>query len=237
MVMKTEKILIVNDSQFFIQMIKSTLKRPGCDILTAGGGSEALDIIKSNSPNLILMDFYIKGMNGAECCKKIKSNPATKGIPVIMITFAGKNEDIENCNNAGCDDYVTRPVEKMVLLKKVNKYLAISVREHKRASICVPALYYFDNEEYSGIVFSIGEGGMYIKGERVLDKGSCVKANFDIAHIAKQIEVEGEVVWNTEEIKQVPLNIGHGFGVKFTSIDQKGIEAIKEYINIGNYLV
>lgn len=109
-----------------------------------------------------------------------------------MVTSAGNNEDMENCDDAGSDDYVTKPVEKMALLNKVKKYLDIPVRKYKRAPICVPALYYFDSEEYSGIIFSVSEGGLYIKGEMVLDRGTFVKVKFDIAHIAKQIEVEGE---------------------------------------------
>ena len=235
--MKKKQILIVEDSQFFILIMRSLLERTGCEIFTARNGDEALEIIKNNPPDLVLMDLYMEGMDGAECCKRIKSNHVTKDIPVIMVTAAGKPENIEKCHEAGCDDYVTKPVDKMKLLNKVKKYLDLPLRDHKRAPICVPATYYCDNEEYSGIIFSISEGGMYIKGEMILDNGSHLKIVFDIMHIEKQIEVEGEVVWNTEERDHIPLNIGPGFGVRFTSVDEKGADAIREYVDCGDYLL
>lgn len=235
--MKKKQVLIVEDSQFFILIMKSILGRTGCEVLTARDGGEALEIIKSNPPDLVLMDLYMEGMGGEECCKKIKSNHATKDIPVIMVTSAGKDENIEKCQEAGCDDYVKKPVDKMELLKKAKKYLDLPLREHKRAPICVPATYYCDSEEYSGIIFSISEGGLYIKGEMILDKGSHIKIVFDIMHIAKQVEVEGEVVWNTEERDHIPLHIGPGFGVRLTSVDEKGAAAIREYVDCGDYLI
>ncbi|MDT8318147.1 MAG: response regulator [bacterium] len=232
-----KRILIVEDSQFFIVIMKSLLERTGSVIWTAKNGDEALEIIKNNPPDLVLMDLYMAGMDGAECCRKIKSNFATKDLPVIMVTAAGQGENIERCHEAGCDDYVTKPVDKIKLLGKVKKYLDLPLREHKRAPICVPATYYCDNEEYSGIIFSISEGGLYIKGEMILDNGSHLKIIFDIMHIAKQVELEGEVVWNTEEREHIPLNIGPGFGVRLTSIDEKGAAAIKEYVDCGDYLI
>ena len=235
--MNKKQVLIVEDSQFFILIMKSLLGRSNCEILIAKNGGEALEIIKDNPPDLILMDFFMEGMDGAECCKKIKSNYVTRDIPVIMVTAAGKHENLEKCHEAGCDDYVTKPVDKIELLGKVKKYLDIPLREWQRAPICVTAKYYADNEEYSGIIFSISEGGMYIKGEALLDQGTSVKIVFDIMHIKRQIEVEGEVVWNTEERNHIPLNIGPGFGVRLTNIDKKGADAIKEYVACGDYLL
>lgn len=236
--MRKKQVLIVEDSQFFILIMKSLLGRSNCEILIAKNGDEALEIIKNNPPNLVLMDFFMEGMDGAECCKKIKSNYATKDIPVIMVTSAGKQENLEKCHEAGCDDYVTKPVDKMELLRKVRKYLDIIVREHQRAPISVPVSYYADNDvEYSGIIFSISEGGMYIKGEVLPDKGSHLKIVFDIMHIEKQIEVEGEVAWNTDERSHIPLKIGPGFGVRLTYVDEKGASAIKDYVACGDYLV
>ena len=92
--MKKKQILIVEDSQFFILIMRSLLERTGCEIFTARNGDEALEIIKNNPPDLVLMDLYMEGMDGAECCKRIKSNHVTKGIPVIMVTAAGKPENI-----------------------------------------------------------------------------------------------------------------------------------------------
>ena len=232
-----KQILLVDDSHFFIQAIKELLTRSGNRILTASCGKDALHILKSNSPDVILMDYYLDDMSGDECCGKIKSDPATKDIPVIMLTSTGNTEDIEKSKSAGCDDYITKPVDKMALLTKVKRYLAIPTREHKRAPICVPALYYHDNRKHSGMIFCISEGGMFIKDENLLESGSIIQVSFGIPHIAGDIEVKAEVAWNTTERSRLPAGIGPGFGVQFLSIDEEGVEAIKTYVSLGDYLL
>ncbi len=234
--MNVVRILIVENSQFFMPVLSEFFNTSGYDFLAATDGIDAIKVIGETSPNLVLMDLYMSGMNGDECCKKIKSNPSTKGIPVIIVTPSDKAEDIEKCKNSGCDDYVTKPISMISLLKKVKQYLPIPERRSKRAPMCATAKYYFDDQEYAGIIFSISEGGMFIKGERVLEKGSKVRAIFDIPQIAKHIEVEGKVVWDTNERDQIPGVMSHGFAMKFSSIDEKAIEAIKTYVGLGDYI-
>ncbi len=231
-----KQILLVDDSHFFIQAIREFLTRSGNSILTASCGKEALHTLKTNSPDVILMDYYLEDISGDECCRKIKAAPATKKIPVIMLTSAGSTEDIEKSKKAGCDDYITKPVDKMLLLTKIKRYLAIPTREHKRAPICVSTLYFHNNLKYSGMIFCISEGGMFIKSDDLLESGSIIQVNFSIPQIAGDIEAKVEVAWNTTERDRLPAGIGPGFGVRFLSIDEKGIEAIKTYLSFGDYL-
>ena len=231
-----KQILLVDDSHFFIQAIKEFLTRSGNHILTASCGKEALHILETKSPDVILIDYYLDDISGDELCRKIKADPAAKDIPIIMLTSAGNAEDIEKSKSAGCDDYITKPVDKMALLTKVKRYLDIPMREHKRAPICVPALYYHDDRRHSGMIFCISEGGMFIKGENLLESGSIIQVSFSIPQIAEDIEVKAEVAWNTTERGRLPAGIGPGFGVRFLSIDEKGIEAIKTYVSLGDYL-
>ncbi len=235
--MKDVQILIVDDSHFFLQVVKEFLKRSGHKILTAKSGGEALQIIGSNKPNVILMDYHMADINGDECCRRIKSDPATKDIPVIMLTSAGDDENIERCKSAGCDDYITKPVDKMALLTKVKRHLDIPVREYKRAPICVPAAYSHDGRKHSGTIFSISEGGLFIKGEGVLEKGTAITVSFDIPSIAEKIETDCTVAWNTDDRRNLPAEFGPGFGVSFLSADERILEAIRKYVSLGDYLL
>lgn len=234
--MKMKQILLIDDSHFFIQATSEFLTRSGNRILTASCGKEALHILEGNSPDIILMDYYLEDISGDELCRKIKADAATKDIPVIMLTSAGNNEDIEKSRSAGCDDYITKPVDKMVLLTKARRYLDIPIREHKRAPICVPALYYHDNRKYSGMIFCISEGGMFIKSDNLLESGSIIQLRFSIPKIAEEIEVKVEVAWNTTERGRLPAGIGPGFGVRFLTIDEEAIKGIKTYVSLGDYL-
>lgn len=232
-----KQILLVDDSHFFIQAIRTFLERSGNSIMTAECGVEALNILESSSPDIILMDYHLSDISGDECCRKIKSDPATRDIPVIMLTSAGNTKNIEMSKSAGCNDFITKPVDKMALLTKIKRHMDIPTREHKRAPICVPSLYFHNNRKYSGMIFCISEGGAFIKDDNIMENGSIVQISFSIPQIALDIEVKAEIAWNTTERKHIPAGIGPGFGVRFLSIDEETIEAIRTYVGLGDYLL
>lgn len=232
-----KQILLVDDSHFFIQAIRTFLERSGNSIMTAECGVEALNILESSSPDIILMDYHLSDISGDECCRKIKSDPATRDIPVIMLISAGNTKNIEMSKSAGCNDFITKPVDKMALLTKIKRHMDIPTREHKRAPICVPALYFHNNRKYSGMIFCISEGGAFIKDDNIMENGSIVQIGFSIPQIALDIEVKAEIAWNTTERKHIPAGIGPGFGVRFLSIDKETIEAIRTYVGLGDYLL
>lgn len=232
-----KKILIVDDSNFFIEIEKAFLKRTDCLILSANNGIEALEMVQREMPDLILLDLYMKEMKGDECCRLIKEDEKLAHIPVIMVTSASHLGDRSKAVAAGCDDYLTKPVSKADLLRKVKKYIDLPVRSLTRAPIYSKASYINAGKEYVGHVYVIGEGGLYIKGSKVVPVGEPVKVTFSIADIADRIELEGKVVWNTDERHSYPLELTPGMGIQFTKVTEEDLKSIKTYINLGNYLV
>jgi len=239
MLMKTKQILLVDDSHFFIQAMKEFLTRSGLQVLTAASGRETQKLLENHSPHVILMDFHLSDISGDECCRQIKANHSTKNIPLIMFTSAaaGNSQEIEMSKSAGCDDTIEKPLDQMVLLTKIKRYMEVPMREHKRVPICVPAKYSYGNGECEGMVFCISEGGMFIKGEAILESGIAINVTFTIPEIASQIEVEGVVAWNTDERRHQPTRIAPGFGVTFITVGDGAIEAIKQYVGLGDYLL
>lgn len=232
-----KKILIVDDSNFFIEIEKAFLKRTDCLILSANNGVEALEVVQKEKPDLILLDLYMKEMKGDECCRLIKEDENLAHIPVIMVTSASHLGDRSKAVAAGCDDYLTKPVSKADLLRKVKKYIDLPVRSQTRAPIYSKASYISCGKEYIGHVYVIGEGGLYIKGGKVLPVGEIVKLIFTIADIADRVELEGKIVWNTDERHSYPIELTPGMGIQFTNVSDEDLKAIKTYINLGNYLV
>lgn len=232
-----KKILIVDDSNFFIEIEKAFLKRTDCIILAANNGIEALEVVQKEMPDLILLDLYMKEMKGDECCRLIKEDEKLAHIPVIMVTSASHLGDRSRAVAAGCDDYLTKPVSKADLLRKVKKYIDLPVRSQTRAPIYSKASYMNSGKEYVGHVYVIGEGGIYIKGGKVIPVGETVNVSFSITDIAERIALEGKVVWNTDERHSYPIELTPGMGIKFTDISEEDLKAIKTYINLGNYLI
>ena len=118
------KILLVEDNEMNRDMLSRRLARQGFEIAFALDGKQGVEKALSEMPDLILMDMSLPVMNGWEATEKVKSNPATNGIPVIALTAHAMAEDREKCIAAGCNDFDTKPVDLPRLLEKIKVLLA-----------------------------------------------------------------------------------------------------------------
>src|SRR5690242_7384516 len=105
-------ILLVDDVQMFIEIEKEFLQNSQVEILTARDGLEALDIIKERRPDLVFMDLQMPKMNGDACCRAIKSDRVQFATPVVMVTAKGDEEAKDSCLAAGCDGFLTKPLDR-----------------------------------------------------------------------------------------------------------------------------
>ena len=117
------RVLIADDNIANVELLEAYLSGCGYDIATAVDGAETLAIAESFAPNLILLDIMMPKLSGFEVCEELKSNPKTRGISILMITALTELGDIERAVAAGCDDYLSKPVNKAELLKRVENLL------------------------------------------------------------------------------------------------------------------
>ena len=108
-----------------VELLDAYLTGFDYEIETAADGAETLEKVKSFSPDLILLDIMMPKLSGFEVCEKLKSDPQTKGIMILMVTALSELGDIERAVNAGCDDYLGKPVNKHELLKRVENMLKL----------------------------------------------------------------------------------------------------------------
>ena len=118
-------ILCADDSLTALTMHQMILKSHGYRVVTAQDGLEAVNKAGTEHPDLILMDVVMPRMTGFEAVKAIRTDDATKGIPVIMVTTRAEPKVIETCFQAGCNDYVNKPVDGAVLLSKVRALVGV----------------------------------------------------------------------------------------------------------------
>jgi CheY-like chemotaxis protein len=121
--MTRKKILLVDDSSTALMMEQVILSRKNFDLVVARDGEEAVEKSVSEKPDLILMDVVMPKMIGFEACRRIKSEPATKNIPIILVTTRGEAENVETGYASGCNDYVTKPINSLELLTKLGDFL------------------------------------------------------------------------------------------------------------------
>ena len=117
------KILLVDDQQTVLQVEQMMLKETGASIVIARNGIQALEVARTERPDLIVLDIMMPEMDGIETCQNLKSNPETLKIPVVMVTTKGNPEKVEEAFRAGCNDFVTKPINKVVFLDKIRSCL------------------------------------------------------------------------------------------------------------------
>lgn len=119
------KILVVDDNTQNLELLQAYLEDLDCEIITAQDGQEALDTIKAAMPDIVILDVMMPKMSGFEVCKRLKGNPDTADIPVIMVTALNEFGDIERALDCGTDDFLSKPVTKWELLTRVKTMMKL----------------------------------------------------------------------------------------------------------------
>ena len=121
----TPVILVVDDNRENLELLEAYLEDLNCRTIAAYDGPEALEIVKNDKPDLILLDIMMPKMSGFEVCRRIKEDPKTSHIPVIMVTALNEFGDMERGIACGTDDFVSKPVNKLELLTRVKTMLKL----------------------------------------------------------------------------------------------------------------
>ncbi len=126
--LESSVILIVDDNEQNVELLQAYLDALPCRIMTAHDGVEAIELIEDPdrpTPDLILLDVMMPRMSGFEVCRKLKEDPQTRGIPIMMVTALNELGDIERGVESGTDDFVTKPVNKLELITRVKSLLRV----------------------------------------------------------------------------------------------------------------
>ena len=119
-----ERILIVDDNPTNLKLVTFLMQQSGYDVTTAADADDAMASIRTRPPDLILMDVQLPGIDGLELTRRLKTDPATQSILIIAVTAYAMKGDQDKALSAGCDDYVTKPIDTKQLPLTVAKHLA-----------------------------------------------------------------------------------------------------------------
>ena len=119
------RVLIADDNEQNRELLDAYLANEGYEIFMANDGQETIDSIDANQPDLILLDIMMPRMSGYEVCEQIKGDSEKQSIPVLMVTALNEMGDIEKAVKAGCDDFLTKPVNQLELKTRVRSLLRV----------------------------------------------------------------------------------------------------------------
>lgn len=125
MMARKSRILIADDHPTNVELLEAYLAQCDCEIYVAADGSQTLEIARRVHPDVILLDIMMPKMSGFEVCQRLKSDPATRDIMILMVTALNELGDIERAVAAGCDDFLSKPIHKPELLKRVENMLKL----------------------------------------------------------------------------------------------------------------
>lgn len=214
------KILLVDDVVMFLEVQKGFLKNSPVALFTAKDGMEAFEIARKEQPDLIFMDLHMPKMNGAECCRCLKADEQLKKIPVVMVTTAGKDEDREACFNAGCNDFLTKPLEKSLFMDVARYYLPSINRRERRVPCRTKVRFRVYGVTLSGEIIDVSKHGIYLAAGLDLEAGAEVEVTFCLPDDdAAIVQAKGKVAWVNCGHGRKKTDMPEGFGVELHSFD------------------
>lgn len=122
---KPSKVLIVEDDPQSAELVQAYLEAVECEVGFAVNGVEAIEKVNASPPDIILLDVMMPKMSGFEVCKRLKGNPDTKDIPIIIVTALNEMGDIERGIDCGADDFLSKPINKLELITRVKSLLRV----------------------------------------------------------------------------------------------------------------
>lgn len=202
------KILLVDDVDLFLELERSYLEGCGYDLVTASSGEETLKRLDKVAPDLLLIDFYMPGMDGDEVCRLIRQDTRWKNLPILIVTAAGKPEEVKQCLQAGCDDYITKPVNKQELCNKVKRLLGeVTRRQDERVSVKLPVQLREGGRLHVGSAHDLSVSGVLLKSTVPLEENDAIEIRFELTE-EKPLVLFGK-------IKRVAEKKAAGCGVYF----------------------
>ena len=122
----SHRVLIADDNEPNVELLEAYLAGLDIEIAVAVDGQDTLDKVAAFKPHVLLLDVMMPKLSGFEVCQRLKSDPATSGVMVLMVTALNELGDIERAVDAGTDDFLSKPVNKIELMKRVENMLKLS---------------------------------------------------------------------------------------------------------------
>ncbi len=121
----SRKILIVDDEVYILHILDFSLGAEGFEVITAADGEEALEKARTEKPDLVVLDVMMPKVDGFEACRRLKNDPETRELPVILLTAKGREVDRKMGIEVGADDYMVKPFSPSKLIQKIESFLSV----------------------------------------------------------------------------------------------------------------
>lgn len=233
--MEKKIILFADATLFFIGIDKTFFLRDNFELRTAHTGAEVMEIVVSSCPDIAFLDLNLPEMSGDECCRRIKTDANIKHIPVIMVTEGVRKEDLERCQQAGCDGVILKPINRDDFIASAIKHLNIQTRALPRYMARMRVNFGPDASQLlSEYTLNLSTGGVFLETMNLMAEGTPLVVEFVLPHRDILISCNASVAWVNHPAMIRNPNLPAGMGIQFLDLSTESIEAIRNYIHDEN---
>ncbi len=230
--MNKTKILLVENSAIVLQIEKRYLKNEAAAITVAADAEEAFSAARKELPDLIYLAFGLPGMDGAACCRAMKSDPELERVPIVLVCNA-TDEEIGLCRSSGCDGLITKPLDRRVFLEAGRSLLARARRREERVPCRATVSCSLGSATFYGSIEDLSLTGMFVGTSNGVVPGDLLAMKFMLPWSgASLIETSARVVWLNSGKQRRNNRLPAGFGAIFQELGSNGEEQIKDYLEL-----
>lgn len=228
---RTKKILLADDIELFLELERNFLQRDDLDLLITKDGHKALEMIREHAPQIAFLGLQMPGLNGDECCKRIKSEASMAGTTVVMIVAAGQPEQVEKCRDAGCDEILFKPINHDEFLALIRRYLDLNVRDDRRLKAQM-RVYYGSAPQKLLSEFSVdlSAGGLYVKTDFPLPVDESLTLRFTLPDQQRMVSCQARVAWVNPKDNPRKPGLPPGMGIQFVELSLEDMKSIRRFL-------
>jgi uncharacterized protein (TIGR02266 family) len=229
--MSRKKVMLADDVELFLLLENTFFNREEFELITARSGREVLKVIREASPDLVFVNLEMPELNGDECCRIVKSDDKYRHIPVIIVTPAGRQEDIERCRLAGCNGIVLKPIDRHAFMATSRKFLQVRERAVQRFAARLPVSYgVIPGELLDDYSVDLNTDGMFLATDHPFTAETLLYVEFILPAGERVIRCKAKVAWVNCPGSRRKLELPPGMGVQFLDLGPDEMDAIQNYL-------
>lgn len=235
--MAKAKVLLASANRSELLLMQEALAEFGLSLSTAEDGPAALQLARQQRPHLIVMEMELPGKSGVECCWQLRSQEATRNVPIVLLT-TGHSWDNDACLAAGCSETLGKPLERGSFVSLAHKLLGSIERRESRLSCRTLVHCRSPRGNFYGAIEDISSRGMFVATSEELHVGTEVNLRFCLPWPdAVPLKIDAQVAWINRGQRRKRSLLPDGFGVVFRDPPTEAIVWIESYIEYGELLL
>ena len=231
--MEKKKVLLSENEELLLEMEKTFFRRDKFELLVALTGEQAFDMVEAHRPDLVLLDLFMPGMGGGECCRRIKDDPRLRSTPVILVAPGGGPEEREKCHAAGCDEALLNSIDRQYLLSAARRFFSVSERAAPRIAARLRISYGVGGARHllSNYSLNLSTGGIFLECDEPLPEDTPLALEIFLPARDKPIRCRGRVAWVNDPEKKKKDTLPAGMGLQFLDLSLDDLHAVREFLD------